>query len=373
MTFARLCGILAIAAAWGACCTAVSADVAEPTRVDPAVEARVFRAALDSIAPTVVRIDTIGGVQRPTRELMTPLGPTEAPAFRQADGPTTGVIWTTDGYIVTSSFNFVRDPSIIIVTLADGSQRTAQLVARDRVTRLALVRIDADALSVPTRRPSDELRPAQTVLTAGCGHGTDRPALTSGVISATRRMRGIAIQIDAKTSPANYGGPVFDIDGQLLGICVPLGLGADELAGVEWYGSGIGFAIDADLVAARVERMKAGADLTRGYLGVRVASPPRIVGATDDDERLAGVRVIEAMDPAAAAGLQPDDVIAAIDGQPTPDSLAVDRVLARRVAGDEVSLTIERDGRRLDLTVTLAGEPGTPPGVPTTQPTGEEP
>ena len=98
---------------------------------------QVFRAALRAVRPSIVRIDTIGGLQPEQRA---PVGGRRAGAgFRQADGPTTGLIWSADGYVITSSFNFIRDPSIITVTLHDGRRFVARLIARDRPARLALL------------------------------------------------------------------------------------------------------------------------------------------------------------------------------------------------------------------------------------------
>lgn len=234
-----------------------------------------FHDALRRVAPCVVRIDTIGGAPR-----VQAFGEQRAAVgFRQADGPTTGVIWSADGEIVTSSFNFIRDPSIITVTLADGRRFVARLVARDLPARLALLKIDAQELPAARGAPLERLRPGQWALTAGYGHGGSEPSVSAGVLSATRRMNGLAAQTDAKTSPANYGGPLFDLDGRVIGVCVPLApQSEDEIAGVEWYDSGTGFAIHVEQINERMGRMRAGGDLRRGLLGLLLDLRDPIVG-----------------------------------------------------------------------------------------------
>jgi serine protease Do len=316
----------------------------------------VFRAALRTVAPSIVRIETIGGAL-PVEPAGAPGAPPAAvPGFRQADGPTTGVICTDDGYILTSSINFLRDPAVITAALADGRRFLAKLVARDAPAGLALLKIDATALPVPRWLPPNELRPGQWALVAGYGQGSDAPAVSVGVVSAVERLEGRAVQTDAKTSPANYGGPLFDLEGRVMGVCIPkAGSGADELAGVEWYDSGIGFAIRADYIQERLPRLKAGQDLQRGFLGVRFDSPAPVVGSVDELVARGGVRITAVgSGPASDAGLQPGDVITHMNGHSTPRRIIFRRELARLAAGDAVQVTYRRGDQETTVTVKLA-------------------
>ena len=329
------------------------------------------QAALARVTPYIVRIDTIGGAQ-PVAE-----GGEGAPVFRQADGPTTGLVWSADGEIITSSFNFVRDPSVILVTVAGGRQYVARLVARDRVARLALLKIDAADLPAPPTRPPGGLRVGQTLLVAGRGHGAPQPTVSAGVLSGVGRMSGLALQLDAKTSPANYGGPVFDLAGVVVGVCVPIGPGEDELAGVEWYDSGIGFAIDVELVAARVARLRGGHDLRRGYLGLTLDMTPPLAAqhrptsapasqpeSADESSPTTepttqpvgppGVRALGASGPAETAGLRAGDVLTALGAVSTPDARTFARTAARFVASDTVIVHYWRAGQTAQTTVRLA-------------------
>lgn len=315
----------------------------------------VVQAALAAVTPSIVRIDTIGGAP-PVRT--DERGQPARPAFRAADGPTTGVIWSADGYIVTSSFNFARDPTIITVTLADGRRFVARLVARDRVTRLALLKIDAAGLPAAEWLALDAVRPGQYALAAGFGHGGDAPALSVGIVSAQRRMNGLAVQTDARISPANYGGPLFDIDGRVIGVCVPMGPGEDELADAQWYDSGIGFAVHHGSLADRVARMMNGVEPRRGLLGVVVDPRAPVRGLeTGEDASPEGVRVVEEpVGPAARAGLAAGDIITHIDGAPTPRVVDFRRALILRGAGEEVEVSYWRAGESATVRLTLAAQ-----------------
>jgi serine protease Do len=321
----------------------------------------VFRRALHTISPSIVRIDTIGGAQ-PVRQETDAMRPGRvAPGFRQADGPTTGLIFSSDGYVLTSSFNFVRDPVIITVTLADGRRYVARLVARDLPARLALLKIEAAGLPTPQWVDSDELHAGQWTLAAGLGHGGEQPALSVGILSALRRMSARAVQTDAKVSPANYGGPLFDVEGRVIGICVPMGPGEDELAGVEWYDSGIGFAIRADHIRLRAPRLQQGHDLHRGLLGINLDTRATVVGAepnaTEEEKQppIDGLRIIgEPRGPAADAGLKADDVITQIDGAPTPRLVDFLRAVAPKAAGDTIAVTYRRGDEPATVTLRLA-------------------
>ena len=231
-----------------------------------------------------VTVETIGGAQQ--RDAVGDIlegfrddgTPTDEGAFQDtmgssflvADGPTTGIIYEPDGWILTSSFNFVRDPSHVTVRLADGRQFVADLVARDRVRKLALLKIDAADLPTPQWSEASGIRVGQTAIALGRGFGGTQPSVTVGIVSALGRMLGNAVQTDAKLSPANYGGPLIDLDGRCLGICVPMAQRPGDLAGVELYDAGVGFALHDQRVREIVQELKTGKSFDRGWLGVQI-------------------------------------------------------------------------------------------------------
>ena len=365
------------------------------------LQQQVFRHAAERIAPCVVTIETIGGTQpqaAPANPLAPPRGPGEppdrpgggppgrpqrprprvepGPGFIIADGPTTGLIWSTDGLILTSAFNFVRDPSVITVVLPDGRHFVGQLLARDEVRRLAMLKIEATHLPVPqwVTSPAD-IQVGQWALALGRGFGGDQPSVSAGIISGLNRKGGVAIQTDAKLSPANFGGPLIDLDGRVIGMNVPMGMGNSAMAGVDWYDSGIGFAVPFAQAGKSAESLALGHNLRRGLMGVQL-----------DPRSKDGVRIGNMADrsPAARAGLAAGDVIVALDGKPTPDYTELQRLLSARLAGEKVVLRIKRgkdQKDQMDVTVVLGvledmGElPAPPPETEPadTQPAGSQP
>lgn len=321
------------------------------------IQQDVFRAAIEAIRPSIVRIETIGGAL-PVRR--SDDGKRTETVFRQADGPTTGLVWSEDGYIITSSFNFLRDPRIITVTLHNGRKLLARLVARDRPARLTLLKVNSDQpLTAPTLAAMDRLRPGQWSLAAGHGFGGQRPAMSVGIISALNRKSGLAVQTDAKVSPANYGGPLVDVEGALIGVCVPMGLSEDETAGIDLYDSGISFAVHVGRIQSQIERMKRGEDVRRGLMGVSL-------DASDSDAR--GVPIIAPpVGPAETAGLMKGDIIVSIDDDPTSTYAILKRKLMQSAAGDSIVVDFLRDGEVEQTALTLVRREELNP-QPSTQP-----
>ncbi|MFN0138441.1 MAG: S1C family serine protease [Phycisphaerae bacterium] len=327
----------------------LAAALAQPADVSASELRSVVQDAIRIASPAIVRIDTVGGAQPVASEGQPPTA-----GFRQADGPTTGVIWTSDGWIVTSSFNFLRDPSIITVTLHDGRRLVAKLVARDHPNRLALLKVDATDLPIPQFAASSELRVGQRVLVAGFGFSSSAPAVSLGVLSARDRMNGVALQTDAKTSPANYGGPLFDLDGRVLGIVVPLGASEDEAAGVDWYDSGIGFAISNEQVNRRLPRLQKGESLERGLMGIFLETRDPVEGidtpaSTPEDKPKLTIPTdgclvtLDPLGPALDAGMRYGDVLLSVDGEPTTRLIHFRRAIAKHAAGDTVNVSWRRD------------------------------
>jgi len=322
-----------------------------------------FRSVTDRLRAGLVRIETVGGAQprapgaaieedededqpapRPPRG-QNPFTESLGSGFVVSDGPTTGIVYSRDGYIVTSSFNFARDPALISVVLSDGRRVAADLVARDQVRKIALLKVDADDLTPPEWVDMEQIHVGQTAIAIGLGFGGDDPSVTVGVVSALSRMRGNAIQTDAKLSPANYGGPLCDIDGRVLGLAVPMAQRHGELAGLDMYDSGVGFAVPQHRVEAIVAELKKGHSFQRGWLGIQV-----------DQRSTEGLLIRKVADPSPmrAAGVQPGDKILGAEGRALKHFGHLMQTLYMIPAGEEVYLHLDRKGREFGVKVALA-------------------
>jgi serine protease Do len=318
---------------------AAQLKIAQGTLLAP----KAFRLAASKVLPSLVTIESFGGVSS---------GISAAGIQAPGEGPTSGVIISPDGYIVTSTFNFIRKPPIITVTLPTGERKVAQLLGRDETRKICLLKVEGvNGLPVPTFAERQNLRVGQWAVALGIGFGGDEPSLTAGIVSATSRIGAKAVQTDANLSPANYGGPLVDLEGRVIGICVPLSPQSRELgAGVEWYDSGIGFAVPLAGNEKVLEALKAGKTLQPAFLGVQ--SEPKGTPATG-----AHVKLVVPKSPAETAGIKPGDRLHALDGTEIIDVTHLQSLIGRYNAGDKAKVTVERGAEKLDL----EAEFGTPP------------
>lgn len=297
-------------------------------------EEQAFKQATALVSPSVVRIQTVGGVDLVGKVLT-------------GTGPTTGVVVSADGYIISSSFNFISKPASILVQLPDGRRFTAKAVASDHSKMLTLLKIDAKNLTPAEPAPAKSIKVGQWSIALGRTFDAPLPTVSIGIISALDRIWGRALQTDAKVSPVNYGGPLVSIEGKVQGILVPLSTrGKGETAGVEWYDSGIGFAVPMEDVMAAVKRLKTGEDLHAGLMGISFKGAGLLGGEPVIDRVRSG-------SPAAAVGFRAGDRIVELDGRKILRQAGVKHTLGKKYAGDTVSMTVLRDGKKLTKSVKL--------------------
>ncbi len=257
---------------------------------------------------------------------------------------------SADGYLVASAFRFLSHPDSVLAQLADGSRKPVRVIATDHSRLLTLLKIEPERpLSVPEVAPAAEVRVGEWAIAVGRTYEGDVPNVAVGVVSALDRIWGKAIQTDAAISPSNYGGPLVDIRGRVLGIVTPMSPeSGDELAGYEWYNSGIGFAVPMRDVQAILPRLKEGKDLHAGLLGVRFAGGGSMLETPV-------IEVVQADSPGAKAGLKAGDRISAVAGHATGRLADLRTQLAQFYAGDRVRLTVVREGKPVEAEVELVG------------------
>ncbi len=327
------------------------------------------------LQPAVVNISTRQSV--PVRSQQLPPGFEEffrrfgapVPDGGGEGGPTTrrggslgsGFIISADGYVVTN--NHVISPArngatvdSITVTLPDRKEYQARLVGRDTASDLALLKIDATNLPFVRFGDSTRARVGDWVVAIGNPFGIGS-TVTAGIVSALHRNIGSGaydryIQTDASINQGNSGGPMFDINGNVIGINTAL---ISPTGG----NVGIGFAIPAEQAAPIIDSLRRGQRVRRGYIGVSLQpldeSVATALGIPKDRGEL--IRGVTPGGAAARAGVQQGDVIVTVAGRAvTPDeSLAY--LIAQQPVGSRVPIELIRNGRRQTLTVQVAERP----------------
>jgi S1-C subfamily serine protease/predicted esterase len=322
--------------------------------LDDLQEAAV-KAAVKKVAPCVVQIETSGGTE------VLSAGP--GGMIRRGLGPTSGLVVDADGFIISSAFNFAGKPNAIRVAVPGHKERyVARVVAHDQTRMLTLLKIDPEGgvkLPVPQASPKAAVKIGHTAVAVGrtlAPTVESEPSVSVGIVSALERIWGKAIQTDAKVSPTNYGGPLIDLQGRVIGVLVPASPRAEgETAGFEWYDSGIGFAIPLEDVNRALPRMKAGTEknpvtLKRGMLGINMQAGP---------EPYALPAAVTSVGPGSAAekvGIKAGDVITKIGGKPVATQTQLQHQLGFRYEGDVVSVEVTRDKKPITFDkVVLSG------------------
>ena len=326
---------------------AARGDLAEIERTTT----EIFRTA----SPSVVHITT----------LVTAAGPFSLDVQQIPQGTGSGFVWDKEGHIVTNH-HVISGASGAVIVLADGSNWQGRLVGSYPAKDLAVLQIDApaDLLHPITVGSSADLAVGQMTLAIGNPFGLDQ-TLTTGVVSAlNREMASIpgrvirnVIQTDAAVNPGNSGGPLLDSAGRLIGV-------NSSILSPSGAFSGIGFAIPVDEVNRIVTELIRHGTIVRPSLGVSLA-PDQLTERLGLDGVL--VMQVDPDGPAALAGLRPTrrdftgnvhlgDLIAAIDDEPLKSTEDFFAALEARKPGDEVTLTVVRDGQRASVPITLGEE-----------------
>ena len=330
----------------------------------------------------VVRIEAQGMARAAERELPDfferffgpgggPQGPEQMPEQLPAIAGGSGFIVSPDGRILTNA-HVVRGGTEFTVWLNDRRSFPAELVGLDPTTDVAVLDIDAEELPVLPLGDSDALRVGEWVLaigSPGVGGGQLEQTVTAGIISAigrplqllsqglledpaTAELAGYAIenfiQTDAAINPGNSGGPLIDMEGRVIGINT-------AIASPTGFFLGYGFAVPSNLVQGVIEDLVEFGEVRRAQLGVNVTTVTPEDAEFFELGEVRGVLVQSARQggPAADAGIQQGDVILAVDGDRVDRAGDLQQEVAERSPGDEVSVTLVRDGERRDVDVEL--------------------
>jgi serine protease Do len=285
----------------------------------------------------------------------------------------TGVILSSDGYIVTNS-HVVQGSRQVKVQLPATEQEVAgkhsilkpsgmmidaKIVGVDRGTDLAVLKVEKTGLTHLSLGDSESLRPGQLVLAFGNPLGLLNSVSMGVVSSMARQIKPddpmIYIQTDASINPGNSGGPLVDIDGRVMGINTFI---LSQSGGSE----GIGFAIPSNIVRNVYDQIRKDGHVHRGQVGIHAQSlTPELasgLGLPRDDGVLVGDVTPDG--PADESGVKVGDIILALDGKPMENARQFEVDLYRRTIGDKVTLTVLRDNHQLNLKVSVTEQEDDP-------------
>ncbi len=339
--------------------------VATPALARPAPDS--FADLADKLLPTVVNIATSQTLKQPGGQAGLPDIPPGSPLadlFKNFLGPErakprhvtslgTGFIIDPSGFIVTNN-HVIADAEHITATLNDGTVLPAKLVGRDEKTDLALLKV-APKKPLPAAKfgDSDHARVGDWVIAIGNPFGLGS-TVTAGIVSARNRDINAGpydefIQTDAPINRGNSGGPLFDVDGNVIGV-------NSQIYSPSGGSVGIGFSIPSNLVRSVVAQLRQYGTARRGWIGVRIQAVttdlaeglglPSAMGALITDVSPKG--------PAAKAGIRNGDLVTSFDRKPVTDSRALPRIVADTPIGKAVPVDILRKGKKQTVKLTVA-------------------
>lgn len=263
------------------------------------------------------------------------------------------IIDAENGYIVTNN-HVVKDAEEVRVTLHDDTTIEAEVIGKDEKTDLAVLKVDPKEhpLTAVTFGDSDKMRVGDWILAIGNPFGLGG-TVTAGIISAQQRDINAGpyddfIQTDASINRGNSGGPMFDLDGEVIGVNT-------AIFSPSGGSVGIGFAIPSNLVKPVINQLIEFGKTRRGWLGVRIQTVTDEIAESLGLDSPRGALVASVTDdgPAAVAKLEAGDIILEFDGKPVPEMRDLPRIVAETPIDKEVGLKYWRDGKERKSKVTV--------------------
>jgi S1-C subfamily serine protease len=285
--------------------------------------------------------------------------PTQGEAIKLQAGEVsgTGFIWSKDGYIVTNQHVVENEQGQFSAVFSDGTSFPAKVIGRDKYSDVALLKIEANNLTPAVLGDSNGLETGQSVFAIGNSVGKYQNTVTRGVVSGLSRAISVnaqgtsaprlqnLIQTDASINPGNSGGPLINMAGEVVGMNTA----------IDTTAQGIGFAVPVNVVKASVEQIRTLGKVSHPYLGVSFLSLTKSIQEWNGLPLNEGAFISEvvAKGPAFFAGIKPGDIITAVDRQKITQYNELDSMLLKYQAGNQILVSLLRDGQNLDLPVIL--------------------
>jgi Do/DeqQ family serine protease len=329
----------------------------------PAVPGVSYAAVVSQVAPAVVTIHSQMRVRQPQqfpfmddpffRQFFGERMQQAPPVERRAESLGSGVIVTQDGYILTNH-HVIDGADQIKVDLTDGRSFDAKVIGSDSPSDLAVLKIEANNLTMLTLGDSDRTRVGDVVLAIGNPLGVGQ-TVTMGIISAKGRQTGLSngsfedfLQTDAPINRGNSGGALVNTNSELIGI-------NSQILSPSGGSIGLGFAIPSNMARTVMEQLVNNGKVRRGQLGIVVLKIPSEEAAKLGVTQGPGVVVYQVQSGSGAdrAGLRQGDVLTSLNGTPINDPNTFRNAIAGIAPGSEVTLTVKRDGSERQVRATL--------------------
>lgn len=273
------------------------------------------------------------------------------------EGQASGFIVSKDGYILTNS-HVVKEATEVTVTLNDGRELNAKVIGFDPNTDIAVIKVDAENLPFLTLGNSDKLEVGEWVIAVGNPYGL-QATLTVGVVSAKGRnnldLANIEdfIQTDAAINQGNSGGPLLNLDSQVIGMSTAIvsNMGMGSL--------GIGFAIPSNMIHQVMDQLIKGGSVTRGFIGVSLQTLDKDLAHAFNVAQNEGALIADVSkgSPAETAGLKQGDIIQTINGHKVINMAALRNEIALSKPGTRITLGVLREGKTLQIPVEVGNYP----------------
>jgi len=322
-----------------------------------------FADLAEKVSPSVVNISTTGVIEQSSPQIPSiedffnfPFNiPSPELSEREFSSLGSGFVISEDGYIVTNN-HVVQNASDIQVTFIDGLKLEAELIAFDNETDLALLKVDTtDKLPSLEFGDSDSAKVGSWVMAIGNPHGLGG-SVTAGIVSARGRMLGGRyddfIQTDAAINRGNSGGPLFNLDGEVIGV-------NSMILSPSGGSIGLGFAIPSNLAKNIIDQLKDTGEIQRAWLGVRIQEVTDEIAQSLGLDKTYGALVqgLTPDSPALKDGVKEGDIIIRFNGEEVESMQTLPKLVAEAAIGQNTEVVVWRNESKITLYVNLGKQP----------------